>query len=137
MGSDPYVSVECRRHGNHFGDLFEGPSTCLARGIVVDAFGDCDPESPIAQFPGYLTHAEWTKMQSHEECPWRLDEPYWVRKVTGAEFVGIVRERRWRTLQDGDFADTECDPELRAFAAMVESLLADGLDVNVWCWHSQ
>jgi hypothetical protein len=58
--------------------------------------------------------------------------PYWVRKLPGKEFVAIVREKRWQKLQDGDFADRECTPELRAYAAMVESLLAEGIDVYVW-----
>lgn len=76
-------------------------------------------------------------MQEHPECPWRLDEPYWVRLLDGQEFVDIVRERRWKTLQDGDYADLECGPELRGFATMVAALLAEGVRVRVWCWHSQ
>lgn len=137
MGSDLYVNVERRRLGNRFGSLFEGPSTELASGIIVHAFGDCDQESPSGKLSGYLTPAEFKKMQEHDECPWRLDEPYWVRKISGQEFCDIIRERRWKTLQDGDFADLQCGPELRSFAAMVRSLLDDGLEVNVWCWHSQ
>jgi hypothetical protein len=27
--------------------------------------------------------------------------------------------------------------DLRAFAALVESLLADGCEVRVWCWDAQ
>lgn len=138
MGSDLYCNVECRdRSGFGFHQLFDGPSTFLARGIIVDAFGDCNETSASGKLDGYLTSAEWRKMQEHEECPWRLDEPYWVRKLSGQEFCDIIRERRWKTLQDGDYYDLECGPELRSFAAMVKSLLADGMEVNIWCWHSQ
>jgi hypothetical protein len=73
----------------------------------------------------------------HEDCPWRLDEPYWVRLLDGQTFVDIVHEKRWKTLQDGDFADVECSPELRAFAVKVGILLSEGLFVRVWCWDSQ
>jgi hypothetical protein len=143
MGSNLYLSIDVRvttdphRNPNYWGSLFDGPSDGLDRGIVVDAFGDGDPETPIAKAPGYLTRAEWMKRAEHPECPWRLDEPYWVREIGGPEFVAIVREKRWQKLQDGDYHDTECSHELRAFAACVESLLADGCDVRVWCWHSQ
>lgn len=126
MGSDLYLNVETRsgpsRSEEHWGALFDGPSCALARGTVVDAFGTSDQLGGTAA--GYLTHDEWAKMAEHPECPWRLDEPYWVRCIEGVEFVAIVREN-------------ECSADLRAFAALVESLLNDGLQVRVWCWNSQ
>jgi len=142
MGSDLYISIDVRHtrglDPNPWGTLFDGPSKALDRGIVVDAFGDCDAGSPVGpSASGHLSHTEWAEMSEHEECPWRLDEPYWVRKINGEEFVAIIKEKRWQKLQDGDFHDRECSPELRGFAALVASLLADGLDVRVWCWHSQ
>jgi hypothetical protein len=135
MGSDLYISIDVQhddkgRDPEVWSELWEGPSTALARGIVVDAFKS-DSRS------GYLSGDELRRMREHPDCPWRLDEPYWVRKLDGQEFVDIVRERRWKTLQDGDYADLECGPELRGFAAMVAALLADGVRVRVWCWHSQ
>lgn len=142
MGSDLYISIDVQHDGGGHRDpkvwsaLWEGPSTDLARGSVVDAFRDfADRESDPRS--GYLSGDEIRRMQEHPECPWRLDEPYWVRCLDGQEFVDIVRERRWKTLQDGDFADKQCGPELRGFAAMVAALLADGVHVRVWCWHSQ
>ena len=57
--------------------------------------------------------------------------------MTEEEFVATVREKRWQRLQDGDYHDEECSPELRAVAAMVESFLGEGVPVRVWCWHSQ
>lgn len=137
MGSDLYASVE-RQHPNGYWSAVMQYRTCaLARGIVVDAFGDCDPDAPMSRAGGYLTRAEWVDMQDHQECPWLLDEPYWVRLVPGEEFVAIVREKRWQRLQDGYYHDEECSPDLRAVAAMVDSFLAEGVPVRVWCWHSQ
>lgn len=149
MGSALYISVDVRHvndpriNPKHWAEMFEGPSKALERGTIVDAFGDCDPDAPIAKASGYLSHDEWKKMAEHPECPWRLDEPYWIRRVDGPEFVAIVREKRWQKLEDADFRINspdpvrECSAELRAYAAMVESLLADGCEVHVWCWHSQ
>lgn len=136
MGSDLYACVE-RQSATTYVWWEVARTRDLARGIIVDAFGDCDPTSEAAKFGGYLTHDEWVQRQEHAECPWRLDEPYWVRLIPGEEFVAIVFERRWQTLQDGDFRDLRCSPELNAVAAMVESLLTDGVPVRVWCWHSQ
>jgi len=143
MGSDLYLNIEVRhpntpqRNSKVWCPLFDGPSTALERGIVVDAFGDPDPEAPVAKAGGYLTFAEWTQLAEHPECPWRLDEPYWVRCIPGEEFCAIVVEKRWQKLQDGDYHDEECSPELRAFAVLVKNMLVEGLDVRVWCWHSQ
>jgi hypothetical protein len=146
MGSDLYVSIDVRHpndpnwNPDYWAQLFEGPSHALARGPVVDAFGDCDPDSDVGpSAPGHLTAAEWETMATHPECPWLHDDPYWVRKLGGLEFVSIIREKRWQHLQDGDFRDLECGPELRSCAALVESLLCESplLDVRVWCWHSQ
>lgn len=150
MGSDLYVSIEVRhpntphRDPKTWSELWEGPSQGLARGIVVEAFGHAPDDVTVARknvwradADGYLTRAEWVKRAEHPECPWRLDEPYWVRCIPGQEFVAIVHEKRWQKLQDGDFKDTECSPELRCFAVMVDGLMAEGLDVRVWCWHSQ
>lgn len=143
MGSDLYISIDVRhpndpyRNSDHWVTIFDGPSTFLARGSIVDAFGDCNSDARIAHAPGYLTHAEWTKVAMRPECPWKLDEPYWVRCIEGPEFVAIIREKRWQKPQDGDFYALECSAELRAYAAMVESLLADECEVRVWCWHSQ
>lgn len=139
MGSDLYISIETQNPGNdHWRRMWEGPSTFLARGIVVDAFGDADPDAPTGanRVTGYVNLDEAYKAL-RRTAPWRDDEPYWVRFLDGQEFVSIVREKRWQKLQDGDFHDTECDPELRAFAVFVESLMAEGLRVRVWCWHSQ
>ena len=142
MGSDLYISINVQHDdGGHrdpkvWSSLWEGPSDGLARGVIVDAFGDCDDRECDPR-PGYLSGAEVQRMQEHPECPWRLDEPYWVRLLDGQEFVAIVQERRWQSLQDGDFSDLECGPELRGFAAMMAELLAEGVRVRVWCWHSQ
>jgi hypothetical protein len=138
MGSDLYINIEVRHPRTpHWAPLFDGPSRALDRGIVVDAFGNSDPETPVGQKDGYLNHVEWTQRAEHPECPWRLDDPYWVRCVPGQEFVDIVRERRWQLLQNGDYHDVECSEELRGFAVMVDNLMTNGLDVRVWCWHSQ
>ena len=138
MGSNLYISVERQSiHNNNWFDLFDGPSAALDRGIVVDAFGNEDPEESIGREPGYLSRERWLEMAKHPECPWRRSEPYWVRLIYGAEFSAIVREKRWQQLQDGDFSDLECSPQLRAFAALVESMLKDGICVRVYCWHSQ
>jgi hypothetical protein len=131
MGSDLYASVERQHPNGYWSAVTEYRTAALARGIVVDAFGDCDPDASMGKAGGYLTRAEWVAM------PWRLDEPYWVRLVPGEEFVAIVREKRWQHLQDGYYHDKECSPELRAVAAMVESFLTEGVPVRVWCWHSQ
>src|SRR5580692_10697495 len=140
MGSDLYVSIEVRNSvGDGWTSLFEGPSCALGGWTIADAFGAAK-KSDRGDGVGYLTSGEIRAMQEYPKCPWRIDEPYepyWVRVVDGREFCAIVRERRWRTLQDGDSADLECGPELRAYASMVESLLADGRSVRVWCWHSQ
>jgi|HubBroStandDraft_2_1064218.scaffolds.fasta_scaffold07412_12 hypothetical protein len=137
MGSDLYASVERQYPNGYWSTVTNYQTSALARGVVVCAFGDCDPDAPMGKAGGYLTHAEWVAMQDHEKCPWRLDEPYWVRLVPGEEFVTTVREKRWQRLQDGDYHDEECSPELRAVAAMVESFLVEGVPVRVWCWHSQ
>lgn len=146
MGSNLYLSIDVHRPDwqndpcEYIPLLFRGPSCALDRGIVVDAFGG---SIYGADFSGYLTPDEIDKAAERPGCPWREDEPYWVRKVDGAEFVAIVREKRWQRLQKRpseeqyDFHDQECSPELRAFAALVESLLADGCGVRVWLWHSQ
>ncbi len=154
MGADLYISID-RRGGTDpkvfdqavWRTMFDGRSQALARGIIVEAFGTCgatpeereenSPQNPVNHAEGYLTFPEWSHMQVHPECAWRLDEPYWVRRVDGREFVAIVREARWKTLEEGAFADQEADVDLKAFAAMVESLLTAGCEVRVWCWHSQ
>jgi hypothetical protein len=140
MGSDLYISIERQYPNGYWSALFDGPSEALARGIVVDAFGECPRESWDDADPDpreYVDPAKWREMAKHPECPWRLDEPYWVRCIEGAEFVAIVREKRWQKLQDGDFADLECSRDLCAFAALVESLLKESIPVRVWAWHSQ
>jgi hypothetical protein len=138
MGSDLYISIEvcCRntpdRNPNYWSELFEGPSRALDRGYICEAFRQAGIE-----------HHPTRDESEHPECPWRLDEPYWIRQLTGAEFVAVVREKRWQTIKEDEdslyFADptAECSPELRGFAALVESLLAEGCDVRVWCWESQ
>jgi hypothetical protein len=72
-------------------------------------------------------------MQEHEECPWRLDEPYWVRSISGDEFVRIVGDQPWKA----DWPECDAGPHLRAVAAMVQSYIKDGVGVRVWLWHSQ
>jgi len=139
MGSDLYISIERQYPNGNWFALFDGPSKALDRGIVVDAFGDGpreewdDREKDERE---YVDPAKWREMAKHPECPWHLDEPYWVRCIEGAEFVAIVREKRWQKLQDGDFAYRECSPDLRAFAALVDALLQE-VPVRVWAWHSQ
>ena len=136
MGSDLYISIDVRPAGRKtWSSLWDGPSTFLARGPVVDAFGTSEHAGDTAR--GYLTGAQIKERGEHPECPWRLDEPYWVRLIPGPEFCAIIRERRWAPLQDGDWAHLQCRPELRGFAALVESLISEGLEVVVWCWHSQ
>ena len=138
MGSDLYISIETQRPGNAWSKLFEGPSTDLARGVVVDAFGTSKQSmQPDSKTLGYVAHTERDAMAAYAATPWLNDEPYWVRLIPGQTFVDIVRERRWRLLQDGDFHDTECSEELRGFAVMVDNMMDNGLDVRVWCWHSQ
>ena len=143
MGSDLYVSVEIdNRTGVWSRRLFGGPSTELARGIVVEAFGSgAEASSADSEVLGYLPHAQWDALAAFEDTPWIRDEPYWIRKLDGQVFCDIIREKRWRTIQknpDGgyDFDDLECGDELRAFAALVRSLLDDGRNVRVWCWHA-
>jgi hypothetical protein len=139
MGSDLYISIDRQYPNGHWSPLFDGPSRALARGPVVDAFGGAPREEWEDGDPDlrdYVDPAKWREMAKHPECPWRLDEPYWVRCIEGAEFVAIVREKRWQKLQDGDFADCECSLDLRAFAALVEALLKE-VPVRVWAWHSQ
>jgi len=159
MGSDLYAAVNVthpneRGHDpKHWCDFIKG-TWCLGRHIIVDAFGSMHDE-PWSMYHevngrmekrsvdelrvlGYLTNEEIRDAQGLEDdCPWWKDEPYWVRKLAGPEFVAIVREKRWQKLQHGDFATVECGAELRALAAAVESLLSEGLGVRVWCWHSQ
>jgi hypothetical protein len=142
MGSDLYISIERQWPNGHWSHLFEGPSDGLDRGIVVNAFGEGPREKWEIQEIGedprtYVPPERWLAMRDHPECPWHLDEPYWVRLIDGKEFVDIIREKRWQKLQDGDFGDLECSPELRAYAALVESLLSEGVPVQVWAWHSQ
>lgn len=138
MGSDLYISIETRRPGNTWGKLFEGPSTDVARGIVVDAFGTTEQAMrPDARSLGYVGRKERDAMSAYAATPWLNADPYWVRLIPGEEFVAIIVEKRWQKRQDGDFADKECEPELRAFAVVVKNLLVEGLDVQVWCWHSQ
>jgi hypothetical protein len=90
-----------------------------------------------------IKHVSTQEESDRPECPWRLDSPYWIRQLSGAEFVAVVREKRWQTMKDDEdsiyIADpmAECSPELRGFAALVESLLAECCDVRVWCWESQ
>lgn len=132
MGSDLYLNVEYQNENGSWSSMFDGPSRPIDRGIVIYAFGDSDLEGP-----GYLTRGQWKVIAEHPECPWHLDNPYWVRWLEGQEFVSIVQEKRWQKLQDGDFADRECSPALRAYSALVQSLINEGLKVRVWCWESQ
>lgn len=141
MGSDLYISIDVRGpktptwDPKHWSEMSEGPSCALARGIVSDVFKDVGE----AVVPPGLN-------ERHPECPWRLDEPYWIRKVDGQVFCDVVREKRWQTQgttdEDGDprydaRPEKEPEPKLRAYAALVASLLADGCEVRVWCWESQ
>ena len=142
MGSDLYISIDRQYPNGHWSHIFDGPSSAIARGSIVNAFGEEPREQWEIEEVGedhrtYIPHERWRAMQEHPECPWRLDEPYWVRLIDGKEFVDIVREKRWQKLQDGDYADLECSPELRAYAALVESFLSEGVPVQVWAWHSQ
>jgi hypothetical protein len=60
-----------------------------------------------------------------------------VRRIDGAEFCDIIREKRWRTLKHCADPNRECSPELRATAAMVKHLMTEGHHVRVTCWHQQ
>lgn len=126
MGSHLYVDIVVQQPGGSWHEIFTGRSTFLAKGPVVEHFGSLDPDEPSYSGEGYLTHDQIVERQQHEECPWRLQEPYWVRQVSGASF-----------LFDSNRIGTETCYELRAFAAMVASLIADGFEVHVWCCHSQ
>lgn len=139
MSSDLFAAVVIDGHPRPF----HGSTHALARGPVVDAFGDCEDRDERARKAlGYLTPAEIGEGESgYEDEVWWCD-PYWVRRIEGAEFVAIVREKRWQKIQRNpeggfDFHDLECEPDLRALAALVESYLAEKLPVRVWCWHSQ
>jgi hypothetical protein len=133
MGSDLYVSVQYKSEFNETWWPITYKTAALVRGPVVDFFGDCDPDSSISKADGYLSYAEWRTCQDHPECPWRRSEPYWVRLISGEEFVRTVREEPWRI----EWPDADCGPHLRAMAAMIESYTKDGTQVRVWCWHSQ
>src|SRR5271154_3604544 len=100
MGSNLHISIDRQFPNGYWAHLFNGRAV-IDRGPVVDAFGDCDPEAPIRSAAGYLTHEQWVEEAKQCECPWYLDEPYWVRLVDGAEFASIIREKRWQQLQDG------------------------------------
>jgi hypothetical protein len=142
VGAHLYAHIEAQFRGISTRDprvwcsLWEGPSCALGRDSVAGAFGvqdGWDDDEPLLR-EGYLSPPEVLEHSVHEECPWRLDDPYWVRLVEGEEFSAIVREERWRST---DHPDAECGPELRAFATLVESLLTMGHGVRVWCWESQ
>jgi hypothetical protein len=145
MGSYLYISIERQWPNGHWSYIFEGPSTALQRDIVVvAAFGDGPREEWEDKDPRtYVPPERWREMQNHPECPWRLHEPYWVRLIDGKEFIDIVREKIWQKLPYGYFGisnadpNLECSPQLRAYAALVESLLNEGVPVQVWAWHSQ
>jgi len=135
MGSDLYACVECQAPSGAWYEATKYRTTDLARGPIVDFFGDCDPDSYIAKEDGYLTPTEWRKMQENEwrDCPWRGFDPYWVRLIPGDAFVFTVHQEIWRT----EWPNQEPSPDLCAVAAMVESYLRNGVNVRVWCWHSQ
>lgn len=138
MGADLYISVEVKYESGAWLSMWTGASTALARGIIVDAFGyPEEAEGPRAAELGYKSREEQQIIEQHPECPWPPGEPYWVRVIDGNEFSLIVSEQRWQKLQDGDFHDLDCGPELRAMASLVESLVTDDVPVRVWCWHSQ
>ncbi len=129
MGSDLYLSIEVSEGpvlGGHapWWPLFEGASTDVGRGPVVDAFGSA--EESDAGRAGYLTPFERDRAKASDpRCPWRDHDPYWVRLMEGDVFVESVA----RVFQ-------ECRSELRAFHACVQSILLDGRGVRVWLWHS-
>lgn len=109
---------------------------------VADVFGIEPKEAwddeihPLHDAPGYLTREHIKRAEEiPEEWPWC--EPYWVRRIDGAEFVAIVKEKRWRALKYSSDPERECSPELRATAAMVEFFMIEGHNVRVVCWHSQ
>jgi len=108
--------------------------------FVPAGFGTCHADSPIAKVDGYLTHEERVRTQAEPGCPWSEDA-YWVRRIPGAEFVDTVREKRWNGVLDQQYGKPgehqyECSAELRAAAALVASLLADGQEIRVTCWES-
>jgi hypothetical protein len=126
MGSDLYVSIEVQFAGDaRWRRLWRGTSCPLARGLSIVAFSDCkDAHSPKEA-------EEQRRAKQEEDCPWHDYEPYWVRLMDGREFCAIIREQRWQALYGGRA------PELRAYATIVEALLAEGTAVRVWCWESQ
>lgn len=109
--------------------------------FVPGGFGSVDSDSPTSRLDGYLTHEERVKTQAEESCPWSEDA-YWVRRMSGEEFVAIVHERRWNAVLDEIYCEPgknnyKCSSELRAAAALVQSLLNDGEKIRVTCWESQ
>jgi hypothetical protein len=140
MGSDLYISIDRQYPNGYWSPLFEVPSSAIARGPVVNAFGEAPRDPWQIEEEGedprtYVPPERWRAMQDDPECPWCLDEPYWVRLIDGKEFVDIVREKRWQKLRSG--AGCECSPDMRAYAALIESFLSEGVPVQVWAWHSQ
>lgn len=133
MGSDLYACVEYRAPNGTWWPITRYQTGPLASGPIVDYFGDCDSTTPVGQRDGHLNHGEWTRMQEHEECPWRRAEPYWVRLIPGEEFARTVRNELWKA----EYPTQHAGPHLRAVGAMVESYIKDGVGVRVWCWHSQ
>ncbi len=122
MGSDLYLSVEVRsKHGTGaFWPVFDGEPCAVARGPIVDAFGDCDPTRRLRK-----SQATWTVLMPARE------------RTTGvpvAQPGAVPGARNWRRtfwrscarsagvprIDDGDpktEPDVECSDEPRAYAA--------------------
>ena len=128
MGSDLRISIDRQFPNGYWSSLFDGPSNAVERGPAVHVFGQSDEEGDTRE---YVPREKVREMATHPECPWYRDElPYWVRYISGQEFVRIVRG--WAGVNSSEFS-----PELRAWAALVESLLSEDVPVKVWCWESQ
>jgi len=109
--------------------------------FVPEGFGTCHDDSPTFKADGYLTEEERARTQADSDCPWDEDA-YWVRRMPGEEFVAIVREQRWNAVLDQMYGKPgehqyKGSADLRATAALVQSLLTDGETIRVTCWESQ
>jgi hypothetical protein len=152
MGAHLYWTIEKRIEGGAWWSIIDcvgehamGAAAWSMTGwdklSVPVGFGTCDADSPTFKAGGYLTHEERVQTQSDPDCPWSEDA-YWVRRMTGEEFVAIVRTEWWNSVLDKIYGKPgehqyRCSAELRAAAALVQSLLEDSQTIRVTCWESQ
>lgn len=82
---DLYISIERQFPNGRWSALFQGPSTALEPTDAIGAFGDYNPEYETDL--EYIDPTKMREMQVHPRCPWRCQEPYWLRLISGQEFV--------------------------------------------------